>query len=199
MPLDSDVSNGDEKLYVEFYIYEAVGPKSDPAQIGKTFIRIVTPGNQLNVVDRPMRESDQRRFPRHWLIYQQMNTGAPVVGLDLGVWLTERPDDLTRNQMDQLRALKFLTVEHVATASDAQLQRIGMGGIGLRDRAAAFLAEHTAKKATGDVDALKQQNADMAAQLAAMQEQMAALMAAPPKNKGGRPAKVKPEAAPATA
>lgn len=199
MPLDSDVANPDEKLYVEFYVYESAGPKSDPAQIGKTFIKIVTPGNGLNIVDRPMRDSDKQRFPRHWLIYQQMNTGAPVVGLDLGVWLTERPADITRNQMDQLRALKFLTVEHVAVASDGQLQRIGMGGVGLRDRAAAFLGEHNAKKATGDVDALKKQNADMAAQLAAMQEQMAALTAAPQKNKGGRPAKVKPEAAPATA
>jgi hypothetical protein len=41
--------------------------------------------------------------------------------------------------MAELQILKFQTVEQVATASDSQVQKVGMGAAGLRELAKTFL------------------------------------------------------------
>lgn len=192
MPLDSDVTGADERLFVKIYQYDRVGP-----DLGKTYIRIMAPGQQLNIIDRPIRDTDKRRFPRHWAAYDAQS-GDATIGIDLGLWHKERPDDLTSGQLEALRGLRFSTVEQVALASDGQLQNIGMGGIGLRVKARGYL-DRMKSGPDPEVADLKAQNAAMLARMEEMAGQMAALMASPPKAKSGRPPKVKPEAAAATA
>lgn len=161
--LDSDVPNADEKLFVEFRVYKG----EDERFKGQTFVKIMSPGNQLNIIDRPMRESDKSRFVRQWLHYLGQQTGGmPDIGLELGVWANERPDDITANQLDELRILKFQTVEQIATATDAQLQRVGMGGLGLREKARMYLANRNKQAATSEISELKKQLVDMAALIA---------------------------------
>lgn len=181
MPLDSDTKNADEKLYVEFYEYHG----DDKARHGETFIRKMVPGDKTNIIDRPMRESDKAQFHRQYIAFTMKGAdGLAAIGLDLAVWQDERPDDLTRNQLDELRILKFQTVEQIATATDAQLQRIGMSGVGLRNKAQMYIQNRNAAKATGEV-------ADLKAQLAELKEMLVQSMGVPkPKGKGGRPKKV---------
>jgi hypothetical protein len=78
--------------------------------------------------------------------------------------------------------LKFVTVEQLALASDAQLQRIGMGGVGLRERAKMYLNRKNRVEATAELEDTKRQ-------LAELQAQMAQLLGSEPAKRRGRPPK----------
>lgn len=174
MPLDSDIFNADEQLQVEFYIAKDVDPKWD----GKPFVRINIPGDKTTIIEQPVTEEHKKRFPRQYLYFQmkQNEQDAPAIGTSLDVWFTDGNGDITRGHIEELRILKFQTVEQIASASDAQLQRIGMGGTGLREKAKAFLARRNRSETENQLDETKKQ-------LAELQAQMAALMARKP----GRP------------
>lgn len=158
------------------------------------FIQIFTPGNQLNIIDTPVREEHKRRFAQQWAAYQASQSSGGEVGTPITEW-----PYLTKSQSEEFKALKFFTVEQVANASDLQLQSLGMvGGANshvIRDRAKAFLS---AAAGTAAPQAAAAELAEAKAQMEAMQAQINALLAATngiekPKNKGGRPKKVKTE------
>jgi hypothetical protein len=138
--LDSDINNADAQLHVEFYARED-GPNK-----GNVYCRIQAPGDKTNVIDQPLRDDHKARFPRQWLYFQmQQNEGAASqIGTPLTQWQSDAPDDINRDQIGELSILKFVTVEQLALASDAQLQRVGMGGIGLREKARMTLIARTA-------------------------------------------------------
>lgn len=181
MPLDSDIKNADANLFVEFYLREE---RDKPP---RDFVKIMIPGDKTNIYDQPVKESHKQRFPMQWLRYQNQNSGPATFGTTLNDWAREAPEDLTDGQFAELLALKFQTVEQVAQASDAQAQRMPMGGIGIRNKAQAYLRRKHKIADPGEVDALK-------AQLAAMQEQMAALLAkSEPAKRGRKPKAHTPE------
>lgn len=159
MPLDSDVANADSQLHVEFYEYE-----KEPYK-GKPFVRIMVPGDKTNIIDQPAREDHKRRFPRQWYHFQMANSADQVVGMSLALWNKERPEELTDGQLIELGILKFQTVEQVARASDAQLQRVGMGASGLRERARSYLSSKNAAESGAEMEALKAQVAQLTAML----------------------------------
>ena len=177
MPLDSDIYNADEQLQVDFYIAKDVDPKWD----GKPFVRINIPGDKTTIIEQPMNEDHKRRFPRQYLYFQmkQNENDVPVMGTSFDVWIAEGNGDITKGQGEELRILKFQTVEQVANASDAQLQRIGMGSAGLREKAKGFLAKRNRSETENQLDDTKKQ-------LAELQAQMSALMI----RKAGRPKKI---------
>lgn len=182
MPLDSDIQNGDEQLHVEFYISDAKGWE------GKPFVRIQVPGDKNNIAEQPVREDHKARFPRQWLYFQmKQNEGATpqAFGTPLAKWQQEAGEDINKAQIEELNILRFQTVEQVAAASDAQMQKFGMGGVGLRERAKAYLARKNRSETAEELEATKRQ-------LAELQEQMAALMADKPRR--GRPPKEHQEA-----
>ena len=158
--LDSDALNADAHLFVEFYEYEA-----DPYK-GRAFVRIMTPGDKTNVIETFANDDHKMRFPRQWLAYQMKGSDetAMLIGVPLSRWRKENPGDLSEVQQAELQILKFQTVEQVATATDAQLQRIGMGAAGLRERARAYLtgknnaeAESKISAQQAEIDELKKQ------------------------------------------
>lgn len=172
--LDSDVNNADAQLHVEFYLSEA------PGWVGKPFIRMQAPGDKTNIVERPVLDEHKARFPRQWMYFnmKQNEVDASVIGTALEVWADESPD-FNRAQLDELKILRFQTVEQVALASDQQLQRIGMGGAGLRERARMFLQQRNKAESSRELDDTKRQ-------LAELQSQMAELLDKP---RRGRPPK----------
>ncbi len=158
--LDSDALNADAHLFVEFYEYEA-----DPYK-GRAFVRIMTPGDKTNVIETFANDDHKMRFPRQWLAFQMKGSDetAMLIGVPLSRWRQENPGDLSEIQQAELQILKFQTVEQVATATDAQLQRIGMGAAGLRERARAYLtgknnaeAESKISAQQAEIDELKKQ------------------------------------------
>lgn len=176
MPLDSDINNADAQLHVEFYIRED-GPNK-----GNSYVRIQAPGDKTNVIDQPVREDHKGRFPRQWLYFQmqQSEGAAQEIGTPLSQWLTDAPEDINRDQIAELTILKFLTVEQLALASDAQLQRVGMGGVGLRERARQYLNRKNRVESNAELEDTKRQ-------LAELQAQMQAMMATESKKRGRPP------------
>ncbi len=166
MALDSDVPQADSQLMVEFYPYRALNTKRwanpdaavlEKSREGATFIRIVTPGDKENIIERPVRESDKEKFPRQWLNFMRETAGEDIPGTRLAQWHKESPDDLSAGQLETLEMLKFQVVEQVAGMSDTQIMRVGMGADGLRVRAQAYLKSKNVAASSTEVDALKAQ------------------------------------------
>lgn len=175
--LDSDIGNADAQLHVEFFICDYEGDWK-----GRPFVRIMIPGDKNNVVEQPVREDHKERFPRQWLYFQMKQNeaeGQPAIGTTLNEWQATNKEDLTKSQVEELKILKFQTVEQVAMASDAQLQRIGMGGVGLREKARNYLQRKNRAETNAELEQTK-------SQLAELQAQMAELLS---ERKRGRPRK----------
>ena len=108
------------------------------------------------------------------------NNNAEVIGVPLSQWVKDDPENFNDMQMTELQIFKFQTVEQVATASDSQLQRIGMGAVGLREMARRYLAVKNQSSSQTEIEKTKKE-------LAEVKEQMATLMTQLQTKKVGRP------------
>jgi len=200
MAIDSDIQGADARLAVQFYkksVKQDIASEEAGRPIFKEFdfVRIMIPGDNLTEIDTYAQESHKQRFPRQWAHYQnQVANHQDIIGTPLEQW-----PQVTRSQADELRGLKFHTVESIADCSDQQLQRIGMvAGMSphnFRLKAKAFLnlANDSAEVAQreAELQALREENdkikAETDAKLAAMQEQVSALLATVAKPKTRKP------------
>jgi hypothetical protein len=201
MALPSDEVGADSKLAVTFYKRSM---KQDDASMeaGRPifkefdFIRICVPGDSLTEIDTYANDGHKARFPRQWAHYQnQVGNHEAIIGTPIEEWTI-----ISRSQADELKGIKFHTVESVANASDLQLQRIGMiagmNPYSFRDKAKAFLnlADQVGEtnQREEELSKLRQENAALKmesdAKLAKQQEQIDSLMAMVAKPKG-RPKK----------
>lgn len=99
------------------------------------FVEISTPGNNLNIVDVPMREDHKFRFPRQWAMFEADNdVDEQIVGTPLST-----VNFISKSMVEELKVLKFLTVEQIANASDLQMQSLGMSAQELKRKAMLFL------------------------------------------------------------
>jgi hypothetical protein len=133
-------------------------------------VRITTPGDPLNIIDTFATDHYKKRFKRQWDFYSSKREGDQRLEgkTPLSAW-----SRLTPAQVEEFRHLKFLCVEDVAFASDAQIQSIGMaggmGGSALRDAAKSYLQ---VAKDSSALNSANQQMAEMRAEMAKMHEQM---------------------------
>lgn len=199
MALPSDENNADSRLQVRFY-KRAVQQEQETLAAGRPiykefdFVHICVAGDSLTEIDTYALASHKARFPIQWAHYQN-RVGADdqeVVGTPVSEW-----PQVSKSQAEELRAMKFHTVEAIAGASDQQLQRLGMAAgmspYAFRDKAKAFLNLATTAAETDkreqEINSLKEElakkeeetakmKAETDAKLALMQEQMAAVLAA---------------------
>jgi hypothetical protein len=191
MGIESDDRNSDSRLNVRF---ESKPVKNEfqsekegrPIFEDRDFIIISVPGDSTLTSIAEVRDDHKARFPLHWAHYQNMHGDDPkLVGTPIKEWPL-----VTSAMAEELKALKFHTVESLATASDAQLQsfgmRVGMSGTALRSRAQSFLKvsldESILHKQDEELAKLREENASIRREtdvkLAEMQEQMAQILAA---------------------
>src|SRR5258708_32140737 len=119
----SGAMNPDDILHVTFYMKSLKNEFETTKQGRPIFyevpmVRIMTPGNQLNIVDTPTREDHKMRFPRQWAIFQASQSQDQVVGTPVDQWPA-----ITRSEAEELKGQKFFTVEQIAGASDLQIQK----------------------------------------------------------------------------
>lgn len=195
--------NPDDALYVEFYWHTPIDKwESDTQQKrvnqkvmklnadGKTFtktdedlkipyVRIMTPGNNNNVIEVPVREDHKIRFAQRWLAWQIREGIIDGGGKDIPGWNIDDWDEVNKNpeQLRELHHLRFHTVEMIAGASDAQLQRMGMGGQGLREKARVAVRNKMGSETAGE---LAKRDAEIA-ELRKMVESLLPKAAAAPK------------------
>jgi len=199
MALPSDEQGADSRLQVRFY-KRPVQQEQETLEAGRPifkefdFVHICVAGDTLTEIDTYVLPSHKARFPIHWAQYQNRigSDDVQVVGTPVSEWSL-----VSKSQAEELRALKFHTVESIANASDQQLQRMGMAAgmspYAFRDKAIAYLnrATETADvtKREEELEQLKQElakkdqetakiKAETDAKLAQMQDQMAAILAA---------------------
>jgi hypothetical protein len=202
MALPSDENGADSRLAVTFY-KRSMEQKDDSIAAGRPifkefdFVRICVPGDNLTEIDTYANDGHKARFPRQWAHYQNQTAGhEQIIGTPIEEWTI-----ISRSQADELKGIKFATVESVANASDQQLQRIGMiagmSPFAFRDKAKAFLnlAEKVGdvNQRESEIEKLRLENetlkAESDAKLAKQQAQIDALMAmmAEKKPKGRKP------------
>ena len=207
MAIQRDVNNADQRLVAIFYkkpqqnnfkTEQEGRPIFDEVDMVKVYIA----GDNLSVIDTLVREDHKTRFPMQWANYMNKTGNDPhLSGTPLAHWPL-----ISAAQAEELKALKFFTVENVAAASDAQLQKIGMlAGMSphtFRDRAVNFLRiakeESSANQHEEEIRTLRDENAKIKAEtdakLAEMQVQMANILAAvgEKKPRGRKPKEVEP-------
>lgn len=142
--IESDVNQADSRLAIKFYKLP-VEDKAASTQAGRPifreadYIKIVVPGDSLTEIDRPVYEQDKSRFPIQWSNYMNREGNTEhFEGTPLTEWTI-----LNSAQVAELKALRFYTIEQVASASDQQITKLnmaaGMSPFAFRDKAVAFL------------------------------------------------------------
>lgn len=145
-------------------------------------ISIRQPGERDDL-HRPVQEDDQYRFPRQWDAFQAGQEQAPT-GTALEVLFDAQPEIVT-----MLRSIRVMTVEQLASATEAAIGRMGMGARGWVNRAKSYLVDM--KDAAG-LRRLEAENGDLRAKLEVMQQQLQELgdrVAVQTKRGPGRPPK----------
>jgi hypothetical protein len=191
MALPSDTQGADSRLQVRFY-KKSVQQEQESIDAGRPiykdfdFVHICVAGDTLTEIDTYALNNHKTRFPIQWANYmnRQGAHDEEVVGTPLTEWPL-----VSKSQAEELRAIKFQTVESIAHASDQQLQRMGMiagmSPYAFRDKAKAFLNLATTSAETDkrehEINALKEENEKIRAEsdqkLAKQQAQIDALMA----------------------
>lgn len=204
--------NPDDLLDVEFYWHDPVdwNKTQDTGREVRTgqkipYVRISAPGNLLSVREAAVLEEHKRRWPQKWLAWQIQEGLIEAAGEDIPGWKLESWPILNPDQVRELKYLRFSTVEQIAGASDSQVQRMGMGGMGLREQARQALKERARAEVQAELTSqerviaeLKAKDAQREKELKEMREMIALMQSAPrePAKRRGRPPKAKePQAA----
>ena len=184
-------TNPDALLHVEIYWHEPVdkwASEQASAKAGKRvivkgpkqeFIRIMRPGDKDNIMEVALREDHKARFPNQYL-YWQIAEGLSDGGKDVPGWKLEEWPELDDKQ-ELLRELKFnryWTVEQLAGAQDHQVQKLGIGGLGLRETARTALRERMRKEFGADLAEKDALIARQGSAIEQLQKQMQELMEA---------------------
>lgn len=166
--------NPDDLLHVEFYWNDPID-KNKSEELGKLvreqrtpFIRIMVPGQNNSILETPVEDRHKQRFPQKWIAWQ-MKEGLIDGGKDIPGWKIEDWTHLDDTQRRELNYLRFHTVELIAGASDAQVQRMGMGGVSLRENARHALREKMNAGVKEAMDAKDKMISDLAARLDALE------------------------------
>lgn len=185
---------GDGRLLVKFYRKAILNNYQTSIQNRPIFddfdcVKISIPGDDTTEIDTIVNEVHKKRFPYQWEKYKTSQNSTPYQsGTPLSEW-----GILSEDQIEQLNVIKFRTVESIASASDHQIQRIGMiVGMhpwSLREEAKKFTKidlsnlfptqpEASSTSRVQELEALNQklQN-EMESKLASMQEQLEKLLA----------------------
>jgi hypothetical protein len=180
MALPSDEQGADSRLQVRFY-KKPVQLEQESLDAGRPiykefdFVHICVAGDTLTEIDTFANNHHKQRFPVQWANYmnRQGANDEEVVGTPVAEWPL-----VSKSQAEELRALKFHTVEAIANASDQQLQRMGMAAgmspYSFRDKAKAFLNLATTSAETDkreqEINALKEELAKKDEETAKMKQ-----------------------------
>jgi hypothetical protein len=137
------VQYGDEsKLVVVFYdkpLFNKVKSVEKGARHydNVTYVKIHSPGELLNIIDRPATQADQHRFRRQWSLFLQGRLQVPD-GTPIDLLFPNNPA-----AADNLRAFGVYTIQQLAELSAHGLDRIGMGGQEYKNMAVRYLENAT--------------------------------------------------------
>lgn len=123
------------------------------------YIRIIIPGDNLNSPVRLIKESDKVVYAE---AYQRFKNEEAMAfdGTPVDAW-----PRLELKQVYALKAQGFFTVESIANVTDANLNKLGLGAMMLRDMAKAYIE---AAKNGGNAERLVAENAQLRTDMSTM-------------------------------
>lgn len=133
---------GSDKLNVMFYM-KAVLDNEVSKQEGRPFfknviyVRIHPPGETLNIVDRPVRETDKHQYAMQWNQYTLNKTQMPE-GTPLEYLFPNYPAVPAT-----LKSMGVYTIEQLAGLGGNAIDNIGMGGQDYVNKAKKYLEQAT--------------------------------------------------------
>lgn len=128
----------DSKLFVAFSLKphpdkEKTKQEGRPIFTSKEYVTIMVPGDKNNIINRPVQDSDKRRFAAKYAAFksgqEQQTTGTPLESVP---WIS-------REQVEEMKYFNVRTLEHLADLADMHAQRF-MGINKLRQRARDHIA-----------------------------------------------------------
>ena len=97
------------------------------------YVRIQTPGDNLQIADRPAKANDVERFPKQYELFKQ-GRGEEQPGTPVDLLFPDNPEIVAT-----LRHLKIPTVQMLADLNSEGERHIGMGGLEWKAKARRFL------------------------------------------------------------
>jgi hypothetical protein len=151
-----------------------------PIYTRQMYVTIHPPGERLNIIDRPVQESDKRRWPRQWNAFVQNRAYVPE-GTPIAMLFPVNPEIA-----DMLRGFGIHTVELLSKLTPDAIDTIGMGAQDWVNKAKRYLEQsrngvdyHEIEKLRvehqHETNALKNQIADLTIRLNALQSSVTAL------------------------
>lgn len=145
----------------------------------KTYVRKVSPGDRLVIIERKASKGDFARWPVEYQRYVSGNATA-ISGTPLEAWA-----QITRSQVAEYKALNIMTVEQLAEMPDSFGHNI-MGFQGWKQKAQSFLQaakgqgefdrmQSELKKRDDEIARMKSNEDATAKMMLTMQERLAAL------------------------
>lgn len=156
---------GDKSVYVKFYIRpvqdeDASNEAGRPIYKDREYVEIRSPGNQTNIIQRPVSAMDRQRFKAAYNLFkageEDQVIGTPLVEVP---WIT-------RSQVEELVHIRVRTLEHLAEVGDDVCTRMP-GLTTLKQR--AKLAVEASEKAAPFI-AMQAENEELRNRLAALEQ-----------------------------
>lgn len=173
-PLSPEVEAGmppnTEAVTVAFGMYPKVNTAKTAAAGYEVFeeiefVKIRVPGDRHFEYFQPATDSHRRRFPKAYHSFKERTEGrAGIVGMPIEQWPA-----VNRSQGMTLKGAGIHTVEELAAVGEQNVDRLGLNGRELRDRARTYIA--TAKD-TAEAQRIAAERDALQAQLKAMQAQI---------------------------
>jgi cell division protein FtsB len=134
-----------------------------------------------NWFERLKHDAQNGRIPQEWVDHYHKQyeswkrgeepalNGTPIKGWGM----------ISPAQQDTLIRMSVLTVEDLAVMNDEGIKRIGMGAVGLKDKAAAWVSQNKDKgPLTQEIAALKARNRELESSVETLSKQVESLMTA---------------------
>jgi len=150
----------------------------DPVYRDIEFISINMPGDKTFAIHRPVNAADRRRFRTKYEAWKNAQ-GLPVEGTPI-----EQLPEISVSQTEQLKYVGVTTIEQMAKVPDGSPVMSMMGGAGLKQRAAAWVQRNRKSSVVNQTNEALKERDD---QIAKLQEQVAALIAASEAARGNGP------------
>ena len=138
----------DERLAVRFFQKDEPNEyqsaqQGRPISNMRDFIRIEIPGDSTTIIETFVNDDHKKRFPLQYAHF--LNEKSEGIEMEAQGTLLRDWSLLTSAQAKELKHFKFYTVEQVASASDQQIQAlgmlVGMHPFSFRDKAKAYLLQ----------------------------------------------------------
>lgn len=157
---------GNPRSYFEYQNVEVpfksleIGAKYEERRL--FFVTLIPGGDATPHWVKPDKEDWwARKYPREWARFKA-NKRDEIDGTPLSTWI-----ELNSAQVNTFNNIHVFSIEQLASLPDSVLQKFGMGGMVLREKAKKFLEEQSEFK---NAKAIKSQNDELKAEIARLRE-----------------------------